>query len=557
MDQQTTKPTASDAQGKVYVTEQVVGPRQTNAWIVVRVPPAAYPVVDADRARLRLWESSRTVGAPEADAWELLVQTASYRWYTSQFADIPSGATYRAEEHDDVDLIPNRIDVGQWRRTIVGGLGVHFAQQSPGVSPSTTTTSQLVASATALSPTFDLDDADKQHGEFHVSLELVMTQAHSTVSFTQNQPSPGDEDRQRTLSTIVFASDLREEPAFATSNLEGLVLFEVPVWAANTRQGRYWLLLVHDGNNEVALYRHWTGEAGSSAMTITAEARIAFTGQDTPTLTGLGGITESEAEALILPPARAGNATAWSESKAPGRGADLSFARGAATVTIRSDSGTDTIIPAPTSTLAGIYPAADAAKVGRYPADCPSGQVPKGGGTGQAFTCAADQTGTGGGGGVPTIVETPLGSDMTLSTTDFGTWTAWTDVLTLAALTSDQAGPVVLSAQMIGRVTTSPAGGGDRVYMDAEIARVRNTVTSRVSLLKTYVRNTGNAPNTPPKTPGTNAVSQEFGAEATKMTNGLAGDVYKIRFRILSQVTSRTIQVDSGTGATGLDLMHW
>ena len=49
MDQQTTKPTASDVMGKTYVAAQVVGPRQTNAWISARVPVANVNVIDDNR----------------------------------------------------------------------------------------------------------------------------------------------------------------------------------------------------------------------------------------------------------------------------------------------------------------------------------------------------------------------------------------------------------------------------------------------------------------------------------------------------------------------------
>ena len=308
MDQQTVKPTASDAQGKTYVTEQIVGPRQTNAWIAVRVPTANVGEVDDNTARLRLFESSGTFATHEADEWELLATTAAYRYYIRQFADIPSGSKYRVEEHDDVELIANRIDQEEWRRIIVGHLGTHFVQQSPGVSPTSTSSNQLVASATALQfrnasgtlQSFDLDDADKMHGEFHLSLDLHMTQAHSSVSFTRNQPSPGDEDRNINLSNIVFASDLRGESDFTTGNLNGLTVFNVPVFAANTVQGRYYLLLVHDINNNAAIYRHWVGEAGVNSMTISAELRVTFTPTDAAAAsTDTGGLTQSQVDARV------------------------------------------------------------------------------------------------------------------------------------------------------------------------------------------------------------------------------------------------------------------
>ena len=148
-----------------------------------------------------------------------------------------------------------------------------------------------------------------------------------------------------------------------------------------------------------------------------------------------------------------------------------------------------------------------------------------------------------------------LASAATITTTDFGTWTEWTDLVTLPAITSGQAGAIVLNAHAVGRVTTTPSGGGDRVYMDLEIARVRGAVTTTVGRVKTYIRNTGNAPNSPAKTPGTNAASQEFASELSEIKTAQTGDVFKLRGRILSQVTARTVQVDATV--TNMNLMHW
>ena len=262
-----------------YVASVSVSPRQTNLWCAIKVPDAEMGNV-GHTLRLSIEESEGTGQPPILDWGTAVATTGGFTYYAVQVPDAPVGAVIRVEELDPLELNTDYIDSAQWRRAIVGHVGITFAEQYPGVSPTTTTTDQLVAAAEALSPAFDLDDAVNQHGEFHVSVELKMTQSHSTVSFTENAASPGAEDRQRTISAILFASDLREEDAFTTSNLKGLTIANVPVYAAATEQGRYYLLLVRDSANRVGLYRHWVGAAGSSGMTISAEVRVTFTPSD-------------------------------------------------------------------------------------------------------------------------------------------------------------------------------------------------------------------------------------------------------------------------------------
>ena len=274
-----TRPTAGAGPGATYTIHQSTptGPATGDGWVLVRVPLTI--LYHADRVRLAegadLAEAVRVALDPARSDVIRLDDDTTYAYYAIRFMPFPADATWRAEVFTPFHLRPGKVE-GLTRQ---GEGQTVFATQYPGVSPARTDTDQLVASATALSPTFDLDTAGNGSGEFHVSLELAMTAQAPGVSFTRGLTASQirAEDRSRTLSTIVFASDLAEEPDFTTSNLEGLTLFEVPVWAANTRQGRYYLLLVHDGSNEVALYRHWVGEAGSPGLTLSAECRVSFT----------------------------------------------------------------------------------------------------------------------------------------------------------------------------------------------------------------------------------------------------------------------------------------
>ena len=354
------------------------------------------------------------------------------------------------------------------------------------MSPTRTDADQLVGTATALSPAADLDVAPYQHGEFHVSLELRITQSHTSVSFTPNEASPDDEDRQFTASITVFASDLAEEPAFTTSNLEGLTLFNVPLYAAATVQGRYYLLLVHDSDNGVALYRHWVGEAGSSPLQMSAEARVSFTPTDLATLGTLGGLTETEVDARVvagtLPQARAGNTTPWSATKAPGTYSTPAAVKSA----YESNSSTNA------------YTNTDRVKVGRLPsAACSSGQILKS--TGAAFTCQADATGGGNGGGgvsfsdkavaLGTNSKTVTANNSRVVLSDWSDLTLTTDATASGGVTVAgnrivfaSAGHVWIKGTM--EITTTTRGGGSRTYNDFRGELVRGSTTTTPFQLK-------------------------------------------------------------------------
>ena len=154
------------------------------------------------------------------------------------------------------------IDIDQWRRTL-GLAGTHFAEQYPGVSPSRTDTDQLIASATALSPAADLDVDPYQRGEFHVSLELVITQSHELGQLhAERSPRPTTKTGSSRLRSRSSRATWRKSPRSPRATWKALRSSMCPSIRANTVQGRYYLLLVHDANNGVALYRHWVRGGG-------------------------------------------------------------------------------------------------------------------------------------------------------------------------------------------------------------------------------------------------------------------------------------------------------
>ena len=276
-----------------WVASQEVGPRVTNVYLAIRVPIAEDAVVQAGDRRLDVTESTGIFERHGSDTWTRKgtdVQ-GTFAYYTRLVADLPSGAMYLVRVPHELQVDPPLIDVDQWRHALSIG-GIRYAEQFPGITRSRTDQDLFPTAPVALSPSLDLDDTP--HGEVHVSLQLRMSGQASTVSFTENQASPTAADRIHEASITVFLSDLAEESVWVNSNqgrFNGLTLFEVPVWAALTRQGRYYLILARNAANEVSLYRMWDGEAGAVGITLSAEARVSVTPDAAPAAAAASPVT--------------------------------------------------------------------------------------------------------------------------------------------------------------------------------------------------------------------------------------------------------------------------
>ena len=257
--------TLRSVNASLWVAAEEVGPRVTDDWIAIRVPIAEDAAVQAGGRALDVTESEIGVfDRHQSDTWSRKGTNVAgtFAFYTVQIPDLPSGAMYLVKEHHDLNLVPGLIDVDQWRHALHIG-GTRYAEQFPGITRNRTDTDQFAIAPVALSPALNLGTTP--HGEVHVSLQLRMTGVAAGVSFTENQASPTAADRIHEASITVFLADLAEEDVWLNSNagrFNGLTLFEIPVWAALTRQGRYYLILVRNASNAVSLYRLWDGEAG-------------------------------------------------------------------------------------------------------------------------------------------------------------------------------------------------------------------------------------------------------------------------------------------------------
>ena len=156
------------------------------------------------------------------------------------------------------------------------------------------------SAASYFSPTFDLDTTGNAHGEFHLSLELrIAPVSDVNMGFEAGKANQTDADRQRALTSIVFASDLAEEDAFSivTSDTRdnGIQAFSITVYSGATIAGHYRLSVVHNANNEVGVWTWYEGEAGATGFTVYAELRVSFTPSDTQA----SGLSQGEKDNLV------------------------------------------------------------------------------------------------------------------------------------------------------------------------------------------------------------------------------------------------------------------
>ena len=145
-----------------------------------------------------------------------------------------------------------------------------------------TTSNSYQSAPSIFSPAVDLDD--NPHGEFHVELDLTLVPVSDVnMSFVRGTSSATIEQRQVVQSSIVFASNLAEADVWANTNpeyLNGLQLFSVVLYSANTILGTYYMRLMRNSDNQVGVFYNYIGQAGGTGATLNAELRVTFTPSD-------------------------------------------------------------------------------------------------------------------------------------------------------------------------------------------------------------------------------------------------------------------------------------
>ena len=134
-----------------------------------------------------------------------------------------------------------------------------------------------------------------------------------------------------------------------------------------------------------------------------------------------------------------------------------------------------------------------------------------------------------------------------------GVWSDWTDLVEMPAITSEQAGQVLLLSDVHVDSVGSPSGGGDRIISDARLVRTRNSVDTEFPEKEIYG---------PRNLQGGNANTSSGFQDATTHADfsfaiaddALVGDVYKVQVRIIAQKPNETQAGDFNTTHNQLTL---
>ena len=327
---------AAGIAGVTYGATRSVGTREQNVYVPVRV--AEQGALSVGRYRLAVVVDDEN---DEFNYYYVLgggdvvrvSHAGGFFYYSVLVADVPAGSVLKVEENEQWELNPDfvtvpkafaagmaleqgeAIDESSTVKGTVSGKDIHDAvveavpttvsveleRKSPGLTLATTMANQRPAAPSYFSPVFDLDASGQGSGEFHFELTLdIAPVSDVNMSFEEGSSNATSEQRTTTLSAIVFASDLSGVGDFvfsSTESLAGVQAFEVPVWSLSTRVGTYFLLLVHNANNEVGVYHYWDGRAGGTGAVLSAALRGAFHPSD--------AVSEELTDASVLDLAKA------------------------------------------------------------------------------------------------------------------------------------------------------------------------------------------------------------------------------------------------------------
>ena len=302
-----TQYTASQIAAGTYQLEPQRGAAGTNQYVAVRVP-VGYDLA-LGRLRLRIGADAYLPASPSEFYFPLdgqnvthVTTSANYRYYSVLAPSIGAGEYLHVQFSTPWRLDEQRVELpsGMITGSLEAATGAarldagalknlpHNASQTfdtsfPGLQITRTDTNQRITQPLALAPALTLTGSN-QRGVFHASLHATMTAATDVnASFERNTPNATAEDRSILLSNTAFAGDLREEDAFDNaeqSNYNGLALFRVPAYSANTTLGHFVVLLARSATNAVSVFRHWEGAAGAGSATIAAELRLTFAQTD-------------------------------------------------------------------------------------------------------------------------------------------------------------------------------------------------------------------------------------------------------------------------------------
>lgn len=282
-----------------YAASHVLPPNYTDDWVIVKVPEAQASMLSAMRLSIgNVATDYRSDTIPMNDAAKVtyLEQASGFRYYSVKVANKPSGDGWFVERFTPFELLPGKI--APLDASLLANApqtpphGRQFTLLSPLVD-TTSSRSNKFTSLIALSPSLDLDDNPR--GEFHIEATVttsILSGTDVNYGFEQGKANQTSDDRRRTVSQILFASDLLSaaQPSGTSRIASGaLSIARVPVYSANTTLGYWRLWLGRDANKVVGLFAGYE-TAGGNALNyrFASQVRISFTPSDAPDAVGGG-----------------------------------------------------------------------------------------------------------------------------------------------------------------------------------------------------------------------------------------------------------------------------
>ena len=121
--------------------------------------------------------------------------------------------------------------------------------------------------------------------------------------------------------------------------------------------------------------------------------------------------------------------------------------------------------------------------------------------------------------------------DNTFTDSTANTWTSPATLITAPAITSAQAGGMLIKAHIEGEVTVAATGGTDRILLRAMIRRTRGSTTETIDQVEIYLRNMT----------ATNLRSTIGNADLSYIDTAQAGDVYSVQVQQRAQQANKSV----------------
>ena len=379
--------------------------------------------------------------------------------------------------------------------------------------------------------TFDLDDDANQVGVVNIETTLTFgTRGSNSIGFTTQQPVASLSTRD---TDFVFARNLRALSAWTQSAKVGVEVMATPVDLGTTKLGDISIYLAKNSDNELGWYWAYTGASGSYNFAVSITMNADFEHNDRAAVANFLSLTDVNESTY------SGH---FNYDVVVGAGGGLVFTNPITLSAVRSSGFVNIVARRGLQTIASTSILPVSSSQNRAGLMTPQDKTKLDG-----IQSTTDFE----------ITATPS-TQVNVSTTSSGGWSAWTTIETTSAITSSQAGRVLVQAKFDGQLTSDSTGGGDRIAAEIRVIRTRSSVNTTVADEIHYIRNQSLS-----NAGGANS-SEDFVDALNSLKNDLlvmdtaqAGDTYSFQARIVSQVNANVHTMQFGTSDNEIKIVNF